>query len=265
MHDLTISPEICPTNVIGIYFHCKYCFMSSSERFIVIEQISLTSLISFLLRPRTSSNTLIICSARDQFLQDLLSECQTEEAAKQTSAEESFPREQHPLLVPTIHLLATSQNIKVVFAPTLPHLRAYLATHEAPDSPGNAKVSYVKPGSTTPFLAILNTLQLHQLSGELSAQGLSRTFASAVDAAARTNLQLIIADGPSQGDTDMDGMETETHGPPSDPWRQQVPLLNGSVRFGAEQRLWAGRTVEVRQVIGRWCRFIKTDQIHGEG
>lgn len=38
-----------------------------------------------------------------------------------------------------------------------------------------------------------------------------------------------------------------------DPWSEQVPLLNGSVRFGGEQRVWAGRTVEVRRVAGRWC------------
>ena len=41
-----------------------------------------------------------------------------------------------------------------------------------------------------------------------------------------------------------------------DPWRQQVPLLSGSVRFGGEDRVWAGRTVEVKRVVGRWCRFV---------
>ena len=250
--------------MIGIHFYCQCCFMSSSDRFIVVESICLTSFISLLLRQSTSQSTLIICSERDKFLKDLLSECQTEETAKQASGEERFPYGQHPLLVPTIHLLATSRSIMVVFAPTLPHLRAYLAVYEAPDSSEDTKVSYEKPGTTSPFLVILNTLQLHQLSGELSAQGLSRTFAAAVEAAARTNLRLIVADAPSQENTEMDGMETETFGPPSDPWSQQVPLLNGSVRFGAEQRLFAGRTVEARQVVGRWCHFLKIDQIHGE-
>ena len=240
-------------------------FMSPSERFIIIESICLTSFIDFLLRPRTSLNTLVICSTQDQFLQDLLSECQTEEATMRASGDASLSHEQHPLLVPTIHLLATSRNIKVIFAPTLPHLRAYLAIHEASENLEDVKIAYEKPGTTPQFLAILNALQLHQLSGELSAQGLSRTFAAAVDAAARTKVQLIIADVRSQEDTDLDGMETENHGPPNDPWSQQVPLLNGSVRFGSNQRLWAGRTVEARQVARRWSRFIKIDQIDGEG
>lgn len=41
-----------------------------------------------------------------------------------------------------------------------------------------------------------------------------------------------------------------------DPWKEQVPLLSGSVRFGREERAWAGKTVEVERVVGRWCRFV---------
>ena len=41
------------------------------------------------------------------------------------------------------------------------------------------------------------------------------------------------------------------------PWKEQVPVLSGSIRFGGEDRVWAGKTIEVGHVLARWCRFVK--------
>lgn len=59
-------------------------------------------------------------------------------------------------------------------------------------------------------------------------------------------------------DVDVDGAgESERRSPADDPWKQQVPLLNVSLRGGGEGRVWAGRTVEVEKVVGRWCHFME--------
>lgn len=74
-------------------------------------------------------------------------------------------------------------------------------------------------------------------------------------------MQLVLCEIPVREDSDGrdvgdagEGEEGEGEGErrERDPWSEQVPLLNGSVRFGGEQRVWAGRTVEIRRVAGRW-------------
>lgn len=45
-----------------------------------------------------------------------------------------------------------------------------------------------------------------------------------------------------------------------DPWKEQVPLLNGSIRFGGEERVWAGKTIEVGSIVAKWCKFVRLDE-----
>lgn len=79
-------------------------------------------------------------------------------------------------------------------------------------------------------------------------------MALAVEAASRGDMRLLVAEVATKIDTAGD--VEEERGPLRDPWRAQVPLLSGSVRFGGDERVWAGRTIEVRQVMERWCNFV---------
>ena len=112
-----------------------------------------------------------------------------------------------------------------------------------------------KPGSQYPMLAIWGLAKLHRSTAEHSAQGLSRTLATAVEMAKLNGQRLVLAE--SRG-SDGEG-EYGSGGSGGDPWKEQVPLLSGSVRFGGEDRVWDGRTVEVRRVVGRWCRFVMVE------
>lgn len=81
-------------------------------------------------------------------------------------------------------------------------------------------------------------------------------------------MQLVLCEIPVREDgdgRDMEGAGEEGEGEGEErrernPWSEQVPLLDGSVRFGGEQRVWAGRTVEARRVAGRWCGV---GEVHG--
>jgi len=51
-----------------------------------------------------------------------------------------------------------------------------------------------------------------------------------------------------------------------DPWEQDVAILNVSARkfgSGSNDRAWAGRTIKVKRVAGRWFRF--KDDLRGPG
>ena len=93
---------------------------------------------------------------------------------------------------------------------------------------------------------------MHRSTAEHSAQGLARTLATAVETAKLNGQRLVLAE--SRG-LDEEG-EYESGGSGGDPWKEQVPLLSGSVRLEREHSVWDGRTVEVRRVVRKWCRFV---------
>lgn len=214
--------------------------------------------LSWLLKHHEEPTTLLICCTREAFLADLQANLQ------------QFPRENpattsnngsrglaHPLLNPTIHLIARSRSIHLVFVPTLPHLRAYLATYTLPPISESSSFTSTKSGHRVPILAIWGLVYAHHSTAEHSAQGLSRTLAVAVESASLAEQRLVLAEakvpniGEEYGNSEAFDVTFEN------PWKEQVPVLSGSIRFGGEDRVWAGKTIEVGQVVARWCRFVK--------
>lgn len=114
---------------------------------------------------------------------------------------------------------------------------------------------------------LLNPIGLHRKTTDFSGQGLSKTFAAAVEAAHRSGRHLIIAEclegkeaAIPQEDIEQyeDGQEAEGRISNSDPWEEEVSILNVTTKsFGAGERGWVGRTVKIRRVAERWCHFEK--------
>ena len=218
-------------------------------------------LVDYVLRTHTAPSTLIICSTRKSFLEELHGDVRnnhpTERLLSQDNDSSATP---HSLLIPTIHLLSKSRTICLAFTPTLQHLRAYLATFQPSAEIHPTPPKYQKPGSRISMLLILGLVALHHSTAEHSAQGLSQSLAVAVEAAYFSDRKLILAEIHREGGReeitaeDEDMIEVQY-----DPWTDQVPLLNGSIRSGIEGRTWAGRTVDIRRVVGRWCKFESLD------
>lgn len=232
--------------------------MSHHHSPIALAPLLCTDFINFILRHHTSPTALIICSSREAFLQELQAcinrthpEEPTADPSNEPSTDDSHPT-LHPLLAPTIHLIAKSRTVNLAFAPTLPHLRAYLATYVSGSTSPSTASTLTKPGSQYPMLAVWGLANLHRSTAEHSAQGLSRSLAAAVETAKLNGQRLVLAES-----TALSGeVEDEGIGSVEDPWKEQVPLLSGSVRFGGDDRVWAGKTVEIGRVVGRWCRFV---------
>src|ERR1700761_3361715 len=215
--------------------------MSNSGRPIIINPISLSAFLTHIISLSHRTH-LIICSSRPHFLQHIYS---------------SLDRN-HLFLAPSLSLLSNSSAISVAFCPTVQTLLAYLATF-----PGSGIAQQDLNNSTSPqTVALVFPLSIHINTTAHSAQGLSRMFASAIEASVRAQARLIIAE-PVLPDLDFittsdidDGEENaELQDPQSgDPWANEVPLLNiTSSKFRAEQRGWVGRTVTARTVGERWC------------
>ena len=220
------------------------------------------SFLEYILQNHAAPSTVIICSSREAFVEDVL--LSTQEHRDQMTVETIGEVDQqplHPFLIPTIHLLATSRTVDLAFTPTLPHLRAYLASRPLLIGEGLEPTIGRVSRTQSPTLAVFGFTEVHRPTSEFSAQGLSRTLSIAVEASLALNRNLLIADVPPTI-KDRDSVASNEHedGGILDPWTEQVPILNDSIRSGGDQRIWAGRTIAIARVIGRWCRIVRLDE-----
>ncbi|KAF2152552.1 hypothetical protein K461DRAFT_294207 [Myriangium duriaei CBS 260.36] len=246
---------------------------------IVLDKASLTELLELILNNHGPSSRIVICSTKEVFLSELYSAIIQDSIEQQQRADagtsnnpinlatqnnpDSPPSsiiQQHHLLTPTLNLLSSSRTLKTAFCPDVPHTLAHL-THlslqgPAQDTPGN---------TTLPILTIVNPISQHRGTISFSAQGLARFFSAAVHTAHVLGAKLVIVEcgapvsEPQQGrDGDEDlFMPPPVENVPESVWDEEVSMLNVTTKtFGAGQRGWQGRTVQLRRIAERWCEFV---------
>ncbi|KAJ6036849.1 hypothetical protein N7540_001128 [Penicillium herquei] len=195
-----------------------------------------TDLIQQLLDTGAYTN-LVVCGTRSEFLVQLSAAIHSQDLIPK-------PSSRHDLLTKTIGLLAQSSKIRLTFCPSLESLRAHLATQFA----DNGAIGEERGGSQLSLLAILDAVALHGTTMEFAAQGLSRTFAAAVETANRAQMDLLLCEcNNAMNPSSADWGERL--------WDTQVPLLNGSLRIRSEEGNWGGRGVSIKQVAQRWFMF----------
>lgn len=148
---------------------------------------------------------------------------------------------------PTLHFLAAAENTRLVFCPSIPTLRAYLAS--LPSTLSQVRTT-TQPSSPTTQVLILNILALHDGTSEFSLQGLSRSCALLASCAARLGPEVSVQVLEC---VDVRDRESVYNGPRL--WDAEVPLLSGSIKIGEAGQGWAQRTIPVKKVAERWLRF----------
>ncbi|EGS21826.1 uncharacterized protein CTHT_0036960 [Thermochaetoides thermophila DSM 1495] len=195
----------------------------------------------------------------------------------------------HPLLTNTLHTLAVSRHICTVFIPTVTHLRAFLSVFSLAQpvtSSNRSKLPQPLPPprrnrdsgttgtGTLPILVVYDLLGLHRATSEWSAQGLSSTVATLVEAGKREGMRLVVVERKGHGSRGFDpsrpGDDVEMSQDTELPSRldeidemelkalleERLPVVNSATLRGAIAQNWAaGRTVELGRVLGRWFRF----------
>lgn len=209
----------------------------------------ITDFLQHIITQDAPTTILLICSAKEQFLEQLL--------LASSSGSEEHNQHNHILTKNTIGVLSKSSSIKLVYCPTLEHLRAYLSVIRSPEDGVELQRELLtttaeEKGRQTkqppPLMAILNPLALHVPTSEFSAQGLSRTFAAVVEVADREGMDLVLCECRDVGDSTGSGRGEVS-------WHVQVPLLNSSVRVGEESTSYRGGGVPVKRVVQRWFLF----------
>jgi hypothetical protein len=235
-----------------------------------------SELLTYVLAHQAHPTTLIICQPRANFLTSLLNSIdqtsplpnpnETETVESPSSPPEPAPG--HPLLIPTLHQIATSKSVKVVFIPTVSHLRAFVAAFDEVDQDVLPVPQLEKQGKQSPLIVVYGLVGLHRDTSEWSAQGLGNSVSALVEVGESWGKRVVCFEEREGEDLD-DVQELEDEVSEGRMlkevcrvWEQRVPMLNGSVRragMSSEDDAWSGRTVEVGRIFGRWFIFDKAD------
>jgi len=242
---------------------------------IVLHPIGLVAFIQYILDQHAPPSTIVVCSSKEDFLSQLCAATagkttdqandngNTDPHEQTDTASDPKPVKPASWATPTLRLLASSRTIKLVFCPEVTHLRAYMATHaHRLAKADDGESASAKPTIGVPMLAILNAIEAHRPTSAFSAQGLNRTWAGAVEAAHSAGSRLTLAEchedkRMSESADAVTGEATEAGVASTvDPWEEEVSMLNITTKtFGAGDRGWVGRTVKIRTIAERWCRF----------
>lgn len=224
-----------------------------------------SELLSHIINKESYPTTLIICQPKAEFIASLIYDVHPPQEPEDLESEHVESTEQPParaqpskaaeqLLQAPLFQVAIARHIRMVFAPTVSHLRAFLSVF----SPSAARVAAPPPQADVhgeasrapgrrPLLLVYGFLELHRHTSEWSAQGLGHTAAGLVEAAHLHSFQPVIVE-PRAGEL---GSSDTVLG-------EQVPLLSGStLRMGhdLDEGGWSGRTLEAKRVLARWFRF----------
>ncbi|OTA69093.1 hypothetical protein K449DRAFT_396460 [Hypoxylon sp. EC38] len=243
----------------------------SSASFLFFSPALPSELLTYILNHHVYPTTLIICSSRSDFLTTLADDVLYRETACPGEAlipvehsidipiSTSIPdvhninpeeiRQRHRLLSSPLYQVAISRHVRVVYIPTVTHLRAYLSVFSPDDSkipvpPTNSN----SQGRFPPCIILYGFLDIHRDTSEWSAQGLSNSASTLVELGNRLSWQTVIVEPRKRNSIfSFEGMLKEA-----------VPFLSGGGRRPApdsEEGGWSGRTVEVGRVMKRWFHF----------
>jgi hypothetical protein len=159
--------------------------------------------------------------------------------------------------------------VKVVFIPTVSHLRAYLAAFEEEDQEWPPALALDNEGRKGLLMVVYGLVGLHRETSEWSAQGLGNSVSMLVEVGERCSRELVCfeergVEGLSglEGEMEGEGVEGSRWKEVCKVWEEKVPMLNGSVRragLDSKNETWSGRSVEVGRIFGRWFRFGRGD------
>ncbi|KAK0701949.1 hypothetical protein B0T26DRAFT_744893 [Lasiosphaeria miniovina] len=231
-----------------------------------------TELLSHVIRSCAFPTTLIICSTRVEFLSALARDIRQQQSSQEPEApppshgppeDGVVPAEQHgeahtpaaQLLAAPLYQVAVARHMRIVFMPTVSHLRAFLAVFCVEDSTKVSAPPPPPPASQRDIAGATDPEKASPLcSCEWSVQGLGNTAAVFVETARRVSFQAVVVE-PKAAAADARGGGVSVL---EEILAESVPILSGSAartRLNLGSSGWAERTADVRRVLGRWFRF----------
>ncbi|KIW64310.1 hypothetical protein PV04_09254 [Phialophora macrospora] len=206
----------------------------------------ISELLEDTIQQSTQSQTdLIICSAKEDFVSQVLAEIHQHHLEDSDERDETvILASNHILLSRSLHVLRASQHINLIFCPTLTVLRGYLS---------GLVPNLTKCSPALGPVMIVNLLAMHHGTSEFTLQGLSQTFATAVSAARRTRRALKLVECK-----DITDLSNPHRGAAL--WQAEVQLLSAAIKIGEAGQNWGRRTISVMRIASRWFKVEERGQ-----
>ncbi|KAK0391372.1 hypothetical protein NLU13_0873 [Sarocladium strictum] len=225
---------------------------------VILPPASPSELLTYVISHCRHPTTVIVCTSRQDFVAALtknalppIDPAAAGDDVPQAGATQ--PPFKNPLLQQTLLQIAVSRHIRIVFLSSVAHFRAWTAVF----SPSDSKLPHppAPQSPDSPVVLVYGLVGLHRDTSEWSAQGISASAVSIVDAAARHGFRAALVEA-REDETECQQVDVEERAPLFE--YEKLPLLKGiGMR---EDGSWAGRTVELRTVLGRWFVFKPQDE-----
>ncbi|KAG8669012.1 hypothetical protein FPOAC2_08323 [Fusarium poae] len=214
---------------------------------VVLAPATPSELLSYIISYQRYPTTLIIGSSKAEFHSSLVEDVTHHLTLQEDNTEDSATEPSHVLLKSSLYQIAISRHIRIIFTPTVTHLRAYLSVFTPTNSLLPAPPNHASD-SRTSLLLVYGLLALHRDASEWSAQGIGNSTALLVDAASRNGFKAAVVEPKGVGGhEDLEQLGEE-----------MIPLLNGTAK--RDDGIWSGRTVSIKQVLNRWFKFEVQEQ-----
>ncbi|CAK7562365.1 MAG: hypothetical protein SEPTF4163_000207 [Sporothrix epigloea] len=213
---------------------------------VVVPPVRCAALLSFVLARCTHPTTLVICSTSSDFVRKCVyDDCEAQDGSS------------GPLHTASLLEVAVARHIRVVFIPTVAHLRGFLAAFDLAASRVPAPPEVPVRDSTSEnysvnrgdrVLAVYDFVRLHRGTSEWSGQGLGATVAVLVEAGWRTGLDVLVVESgePVEGETVKRNTEQETV------LNDKAPVLSSAARKQLQRAGYPLRSGRVREFLERW-------------
>ncbi|KAM7211900.1 hypothetical protein V8F06_012710 [Rhypophila decipiens] len=245
-------------------------------------------LLWFLIHSCAYPTTVIVCSSRDDFLTSLTASLvshtkfQAHQLKQEASDDQDETQSDRYSLLGTapLYQMAIAKHLRIVFIPTVSHLRAYLSvfsTEDSPVPPPPSTLTTVDAGEVlygrdrAPLLLIYGFLELHRHTSEWTIVGLSNSASILMETAKRTGFKALVTElkPDTHGEPPFNGSENDIKAEDEDEKKQQqhifehedvllqsVPFTrDSSIRIDLTGTGLGQRTVKVRNILERWFRF----------
>ncbi len=223
--------------------------LAMNKPVVVTVPVRPTKLLDRVLALCTYPTTVVICASSDDFVRQAVDDQdnkddqdknEDEDEARADRRDSPAPQPQYRAI--SLLQVAVARHIRVVFLPTVAHLRGFLAALDIQTSRVAAPPQVPPHGAGDTALVVYGFLRLHRDTSEWSAQGLAASAAVLAEAGWRTRLQVVLMEGDS-GDGSDGGHEGT------------VPVLSAVPRKQMQRAGYALRTARVRTVLVRWFVF----------
>ncbi|KAL1888410.1 hypothetical protein Cpir12675_006191 [Ceratocystis pirilliformis] len=224
---------------------------------VVLPPASPAQLLDYIVSNHAYPLTLIVGSTREEFLQALVDDVV---ASKSQQPVDTQARHTHPLLAASLFQIAVTKHIRLLFTPTVSHLRAYLSVFSPLDSAVPPPPGYeTSAKSDNRWLVVYGMLNIHRNTSEWNAQGMMNSLSMFIDAASHTEFKPVIIEPlPIKNEENTEtSMQSEYGVENQYDWQriraEQVPLLG--YKQSSDVRL-SNRTVELGKIVERWFRHL---------